>query len=78
MERKHGKDWETDLRSTEAGERPATSSRVEVVEKTRRPVRGKTIRPVRDRSHERGNACSGLGQRKRIRLIVTRTSVEVD
>ena len=35
---------ETDLRSTEAGERPATSSRVEVVEKTRRPVRGKTIK----------------------------------
>ena len=60
-----GKTWRP-TGCTEAGERPATSSRVEVVEKTRRPVRGKTIRPVRDRVHEGGNACSGLGQRKRI------------
>ena len=64
--------------STEAGERPATSSRVEVVEKTRGPVRGKLIRPVRHRDHEGGNDCSGLGQPKRIRLIVTRISEEVD
>ena len=48
------------------------------MEKTRRPVRGETIRPVRDRDHEGGNDCSGLGQPKRIRLIVTRISEEVD